>query len=162
MTEYGVASCPKHFPGDGVDSRDQHLLSTVNSLSVDEWDDSYGNVWKSVIDNGALSIMAGHILQPAYSKHFNPELKNEEILPATLSKELLGDLLRDKLKFNGVIITDATPMVGYNVAMSRKKAIPYSIAAGYDMILFNKNIDEDYQAVRDGLQDGTLTRKRLD
>jgi len=45
--------------------------------------------------------LAGHILQPAYSKYFNPDLKDEEILPATLSEELLTDLLRGKMGFNG-------------------------------------------------------------
>ena len=109
-----------------------------------------------------MSIMVGHILQPAYAKHFNPELKDEEILPATLSKEILQGLLRGKLGFNGMIVTDATPMVGFNVNMPRKKAIAASISAGCDMILFNKDIHEDYQAVRDAIAEGTLTMERVD
>lgn len=162
LKEYGVAAAVKHFPGDGVDERDQHLVASVNSLSVEEYDATYGQIWQEVVNAGALSIMVGHILQPAYSKFFNPELKDEEILPATLSREILQGLLRGKLGFNGMIVTDATPMIGFNTFMPRCKAIPASIAAGCDMILFNKDIREDYQAVRDAIADGTLTMERVD
>jgi len=161
LKEYGVAAAVKHFPGDGVDERDQHLVASVNSLSVEEWDASYGKVWQEVVDAGTLSIMVGHILQPAYSKHFNPDLKDEEILPATLSKEILQQLLRGKLGFNGMIVTDATPMIGFNTPMARSQAIPAAIAAGCDMILFNKDIREDYQFIRDALSDGRLTWERV-
>ncbi|MBE5915574.1 MAG: glycoside hydrolase family 3 protein [Pseudobutyrivibrio ruminis] len=162
LDENEVAAAAKHFPGDGVDFRDQHLVASVNSLSVEEYDESYGKIWKEVVDTGILSIMVGHILQPAYSKYFNPDLKDEDIMPATLSKEILGGLLREKLGFNGVIVTDATPMVGFTAAMSRKDSLAASIMAGCDMILFNKDIREDYQYIRDALKDGRLTKERLD
>lgn len=162
LGEYGVAAAVKHFPGDGVDERDQHLVSSVNSLSVEEYDRTYGAVWQEVVDAGVLSVMVGHILQPAYSKFLNPDLKDEEILPATLSKELLQGLLRGKLGFNGMIVTDATPMIGFNAAMKRQDAIPAALAAGCDMILFNKDIREDYQAVRAAIADGRLSRERVE
>ncbi len=162
LKEQGVAAAVKHFPGDGVDERDQHLVASVNSLSVEEYDQTYGAVWQEVVDAGALSVMVGHILQPAYSKHINPELKDEEILPATLSKEILQGLLRGKLGFNGMITTDATPMIGFNTPMKRSQAIPAALAAGCDMILFNKDIREDYQFVRDAIADGRLTMERVD
>ncbi|MBQ7147671.1 MAG: glycoside hydrolase family 3 protein [Pseudobutyrivibrio sp.] len=162
LDEFGVAAAAKHFPGDGVDFRDQHLVSSVNSLSVEEYDESYGKIWKEIIGTGVLSVMVGHILQPAYSKLFNPNLKDEDILPATLSTEILQGLLRGKLGFNGVIVTDATPMVGFTAAMKRSESLPASIMAGCDMILFNKNISEDYQFIRDALSDGRLTKERLE
>lgn len=162
LHENGIATAVKHFPGDGVDERDQHLVSTVNSLSVPEWDESYGKVYKAMIEEGALSVMIGHILQPAYSKALNPALADKDILPASLSTELVNGLLRERLGFNGVAVTDATPMIGYNAAMSRKKAIPTTINAGCDMILFNKNIDEDYQAMRDAVSSGDVSMERLD
>lgn len=162
LHENGIATAVKHFPGDGVDERDQHLVSTVNSLSVPEWDESYGKVYQAMIEEGALSVMIGHILQPAYSKALNPALEDKDILPASLSTELVNGLLRDRLGFNGVAVTDATPMIGYNAAMSRKKAIPTTINAGCDMILFNKNIDEDYQAMRDAVSSGDVSMERLD
>ncbi|CZQ95415.1 glycoside hydrolase family 3 protein [Trichococcus collinsii] len=162
LHENGIATAVKHFPGDGVDERDQHLVSTVNSLSVPEWDESYGKVYQAMIEEGALSVMIGHILQPAYSKALNPALEDKDILPASLSTELVNGLLRERLGFNGVAVTDATPMIGYNAAMSRKKAIPTTINAGCDMILFNKNIDEDYQAMRDAVSSGEISLERLD
>ncbi|MCD7814283.1 MAG: glycoside hydrolase family 3 protein, partial [Lachnospiraceae bacterium] len=162
LRDNGVAAAVKHFPGDGVDERDQHLVASVNSLSVEKWDETYGQIWQSVVDAGTLSIMVGHILQPAYSRFFNPDLTDEQILPATLSKEILQGLLRGKLGYNGMIVTDATPMIGFNTPMARKDAVPTAIAAGCDMILFNKDIREDYQFVRDALADGRLTWERVE
>lgn len=158
----GVACSVKHFPGDGRDERDQHLCTTVNDLSAEEWDKTYGRIYKSLIDGGAKTVMVGHIMQPAYSKLLNPSLSDEEILPASLSKELLCGLLREKLGFNGLIITDATTMAGFDAAMPREKAVPYSIAAGCDMFLFSKNLDEDYAFMKKGVEDGVITAERLD
>jgi len=152
LKENGLASCAKHFPGDGVDDRDQHLLTSVNNLTQKDWDNSFGMVYKAMIDEGVLSIMAGHIMLPAYQK---------ELLPATLSKELLQGLLRDKLGFNGMIITDATPMVGFCCAMPRSMAVPYSIEAGCDMFLFNKDIEEDFAYMKNGIESGVLSKQRL-
>ena len=70
--------------------------------------------------------------------------------------------LRQKLGFNGLISTDATPMVGFTAAMSRERAIPTAIAAGADMILFNKDLDEDYRFLLAGIESGLLTEERLD
>ncbi len=162
LSEYGIAAAAKHFPGDGVDDRDQHLLPSVNTLSVEEYDGTYGKIWKEVIESGVLSIMVGHILQPAYTRYFNPEIKDQDIRPATLSPEILQGLLRKKLGFNGMIVTDATPMIGFNAVLPRKQAVPAAIASGCDMILFNKNIDEDYEAVHEALENGTLAMERLD
>lgn len=155
-----VAVSLKHFPGDGVDERDQHILTSVNSLSIEEWNESFGYVYRNLIEQGALTVMAGHIAMPAYQEYYNPELKGK-LLPATLSKELLQNLLREKLNFNGLIITDATPMVGYTAAMERSRAIPASIEAGCDMILFNKDLAEDYEFMMRGYQMGILSDKRL-
>ncbi len=158
--ECNVAVSIKHFPGDGVDERDQHLLTSVNSLSMEEWDKTYGSVYKRLIEDGALTVMAGHIAMPAYQGYFNPETKNT-IIPASLSKELLNNLLREKLGFNGLIITDATPMVGFTAAMARERSIPMAIENGCDMVLFNKDLAEDYRFMMEGYQNGLLSEKRL-
>jgi len=152
----------KHFPGDGVDDRDQHLHMTVNSLSTQEWDDTFGQVYKSMIDEGANSVMVGQIMLPAYSRLLRPDIKDEEIMPATLSPELLQTLLREKLGFNGVIITDASPMGGFTMAERREIAIPKTIAAGCDMFLFNRNITEDFSFMMSGIEKGILTVERVD
>ena len=98
---------------------------------------------------------------PHYAKYLNPDITDENILPASMSKEILTGLLRDKLGFNGMVVTDATAMVGYNVSMPRSHVIPTTIENGCDMILFNKNIDEDYRYMKDGLMNGLLSEERL-
>ncbi len=160
--ECNTAVSIKHFPGDGVDERDQHLLTSINSLSTDEWDATYGRVYKELIEAGAKTVMVGHIAQPAYSLKLNPELKEDEILPASLSPEILNGLLREKLGFNGLIVTDATTMLGFSVAMRREEAVPYSIAAGNDMFLFNHDLKEDFEFMMAGIQKGVITIERLD
>jgi beta-N-acetylhexosaminidase len=106
--------------------------------------------------------MVGHIMQPAYSKALNPLLKDEDIKPAPLSPELLNGLLREKLGFNGMIVTDASSMNGFMIPMHRRKAVPLAIASGCDMFLFTKNLEEDFGFMRDGIKDGTITQERLD
>lgn len=151
----------KHFPGDGVDERDHHLMPTVNSLSAEEWFDSYGRVYKTLIDKGAQTVMAGHIMQPALERLVDPSVKDEDMLPGSQSKALLTGILREKLGFNGLITTDATPMVGFSALRSRADAIRCAVMAGADMLVFCKSMDEDYAAVRDGLFTGSVTMERL-
>lgn len=153
--EEGILTSIKHFPGDGVDERDQHILTSINSLEKEQWLASYGKVYSTLIQEGAKSIMVGHIALPAF------EEKNE-IVPATLSFSILKGLLRNTLGFNGLIISDATPMVGFTSAMERRIAVPYSIMAGIDMFLFNKDYDEDYAFMMEGYKKGNLTEERLE
>ena len=160
--EEGVACCMKHFPGDGCDERDQHLVTTVNTLSCDEWDETFGKIYKGMIDAGVDSVMIGHIQQPAYSRALRPGIKDEEIMPATVAPELLQGLLREKLGFNGLIITDATHMVGITGKVRRHDSIPAMLMAGCDMILYYRNHDEDIGFLREALEDGRLTQERLD
>lgn len=160
----GLAACIKHFPGDGRDERDQHLVTSVNDMSCEEWMETYGAAYKASIEAGAMTVMVGHIMQPAWEKRLNPALSDNELMPATLSPELIGKngLLRKILGFNGLIATDATTMNGMLIAMERKKAVPYSIASGADIFLFNRNLEEDVECMRDGLKNGILTPERLD
>lgn len=160
--ENDVAVSIKHFPGDGVDERDQHILTSVNSLSCDAWTESYGKVYKTLIEKGAKTVMVGHIAQPAWVKKLDPEAsRKEQLKPASLSRPLVTGLLREILGFNGLISTDATPMVGFTSAMPRAEAIPATIAAGVDMILFNKSLDEDYGFLLEGIKTGKVTEERL-
>ena len=64
--------------------------------------------------------------------------------PATLAPELLQDLLRGELGFNGVLVSDASAMVGLTSALPRRELVPAVIAAGCDMFLFIRNADEDF------------------
>lgn len=152
----------KHFPGDGVDERDQHLLSSVNSLPADEWMESYGQIYHRLIEEGVPSVMIGHIMQPAWERKLQPGIADQDLRPASASKLLIDGLLRKVLNFQGLTITDATPMIGYNAAMPREDLLPATINAGIDMILFNKNIDEDYEFIRQAVANGTISAARLD
>lgn len=161
--ENGVAVSIKHFPGDGVDERDQHILTSVNFLDCEEWMATYGKVYRTLIEKGAKTVMVGHIAQPAWTQRLAPNATpKERLLPASLNPALLFGLLRGELGFNGMISTDATPMVGFTSAMPRRLAVPTAIAAGADMILFNKSLDEDYGYLLDGIKSGILAEERLD
>lgn len=156
-----VACCCKHFPGDGVEERDQHLVLGVNDLSVDEWNATFRKVYQTMIDEGLESIMVGHIALPEMSRHLRPGIKDQEIMPATLAPELLTDLLRGEMGFNGIVITDASHMGGFTNMMTRKQSVPTAIAAGCDMFLFSNDTPEDIGYMMEGVKSGLITEERL-
>lgn len=158
----GVAATVKHFPGDGTDERDQHLVTTINNLSCDDWDANYGKIYQALIDQGVRSVMVGHIAQPAYVRYFNPDATDEDILrPGSLSKEIVTDLLRGKLGFKGLVTTDSTQMMGFSSAMPREEAIPRAVMAGCDVVLFTKQLDEDQRFMRQGIESGKVSMDRV-
>ncbi|MDR3293694.1 MAG: glycoside hydrolase family 3 protein, partial [Clostridiales bacterium] len=157
----GVAVSIKHFPGDGVDERDQHLLTSVNSLSPREWDDSYGKIYSSLINAGAKTVMVGHIALPSYQNLLSNGGTEGKTIPASLSRELMRGLLREKLGFNGLVVTDASPMAGFRAAMKREYAVPLSIENGADMFLFARDLATDYKYMTDGVKNGILSEVRL-
>ena len=162
IQKQGVAACAKHFPGDGHDFRDQHLHASINGLSADEWHASYGRIYRTLIEKGLLSVMVGHIKQPAVEMDIDPALTYEKCMPASLSKALMTGVLRERYGFNGVITTDATIMGGYTQAMKRADAIPTTIAAGADMLVFSTDIYEDIGFMLDGVKRGIVTEARID
>ena len=159
---HDVAATFKHFPGDGVDERDQHLCTTVNSLSCEQWDMTYGKIYRACIEAGAKACMVGHICLPSYAKKINPKIADEDILPASLNYDLCTTLLREKLGFNGLIISDSTTMAGVNGALPREKLVPQVIAAGCDMFLFTRNLEEDFSYMKEGVKNGTISPQRLE
>ena len=156
-----MAACCKHFPGDGVEELDQHLALGVNTLSVEEWDATFRKVYQTLIDEGLESIMVGHIALPAMSRKLRPGIAERDIMPATLAPELLTDLLRGEMGFNGLITTDASHMAGITTMAPRHIAVPGTIAAGCDMFLFMGNNEEDFGYMKQGVLDGTITEERL-
>ena len=108
MNAQGVVATIKHFPGDGATIKNQHLITSANNLSVPEWNATFGTLYQKMINNGAPCIMVGHIRFPAYQK----EKRNGVLLPASLSEELMVGLLKKKMKFNGIIMSDALNMGG--------------------------------------------------
>lgn len=159
---YNMATTIKHFPGDGMDFRDQHKVASINTKSVEEWDETYGKVYRTLIEAGTDAVMAAHIKLPSYSKFYDSSLTDEKVLPGSLDSNLLQKLLREKLGFNGLIVSDDTHMTGFMVSMEREKAVPYCIAAGVDMFLFTINHHEDIGYMRKGVEKGIITPERLD
>lgn len=161
IQEYGIIPTAKHFPGDGVDERDHHLSYASNPMSPEEWDKTFGRIYGELIDAGLPAIMAGHIHLPEYEKKFHPERDINDMLPASLNKTLLDELLRGKLGFNGLVVTDASHMVAMTSSMKRREMLPTAIEAGCDLFLFFNDPDEDFQWMKEGYEKGLLTEERL-
>ena len=158
--ENNMVSCLKHFPGDGWEERDQHLVVGNNGLSCREWDETYGKIYSHFIQRGVKSIMVGHFTLPAYQRELNPGLKDEEMMPAPLSAELINGLLRGKLGYNGLVLTDQTMMLGY-YAMPRTQAIVQSIVSGCDIVLGISDVEEDVATMEAAIRDGRISEVRL-
>ncbi len=162
LQSHGVATTAKHWPGEGFDARDQHLVTTINPLSVDEWMQNFGMLYKKLIDGGIYSIMSAHIAFPAYAaKHGIPE-SLERYRPASNSKLLTDQLLRKDLGFNGLVVSDATPMAGLTGWASRADQVPGVIASGCDIFLFSSGVEADFQHMMNGLRSGALSEQRLE
>ncbi len=157
----GFACAAKHFPGNGLDFRDAHISNNINDLTEEEWMASYGKVYKTLIDADLDAIMGGHIMMRTYMRSIKPEIKDDELLPATLCPEIMTGLLRDKLGFNGMVVTDASHMVGMTNRMTRKEMLPAAINAGCDMFLFFNDPDEDFATMLDAYQTGKITEARM-
>ena len=157
----GVFCCAKHFPGNGQDYRDAHISNNVNHFGHDDWMASYGHVYKTLIDGGLDAIMGGHILMPTFMAEIDPEINADTIMPATLSKDIMTDLLRGELGFNGMVVTDASHMVGMTNRMKRKDMLPAAINAGCDMFLFFNDPQEDFDTMLNAYQTGIISQERM-
>lgn len=158
----GVAATAKHWPGEGYDDRDQHLVTTVNPLGMNEWDASFGRLYRKAIEAGVLSIMSAHIALPAFVRALEPDAGAEAFRPASISKILNQDLLRRELGFNGLIVSDATPMAGLGDWGPRDEVLPELIIAGCDVILFTDDPNGDLMRLVKAVADGRLTQERVD
>ncbi|MEM7534662.1 MAG: glycoside hydrolase family 3 N-terminal domain-containing protein [Chloroflexota bacterium] len=157
MQQHGVAATPKHFPGDGVDDRDQHLVTTVNSLPFSQWIETFGFVWKAVIEAGVMCIMPGHISLPDYEGY---QQSPQDAPPATLSRKLLIDLLRQELGYEGMIVSDNASMIGFTIHANPDDLIVDCIAAGNDIYL-NADPEHDFDRLMRGVQDGRIAEEQI-
>lgn len=133
MQYKNVAATAKHFPGDGTDYINQHFATSTMKLSFEEWQKQHGAVFQNLINNGVMAIMPGHITFPDYQK----EKYNGEYLPATLSKELMVNLLKEEMGFKGVIVSDALNMAGISgYYKGQLETEIESFKAGADILLW--------------------------
>jgi beta-N-acetylhexosaminidase len=158
--DHGLAATAKHFPGDGYDERDQHVCTTVNPLSKDEWLAQSGRMFKETIYDDVWSIMIGHIALPSCDPG-NENGASETAPPATLSRKLTTDLLRGELGFKGMVVSDATRMGGLNSWGPRSEIVPQLVNAGNDQVLF-ADLKPDYDHLMRAYEDGRLSEERID
>lgn len=152
-----MAATAKHFPGDGIDDRDSHICTSVNSLSEKEWMESYGKVWRQVLDDGVKCVMPGHIALP----WLDPARNYLGPMPATLSRKIQIDLLRDRFGFEGVVVSDAIPMIGFSAMAPVAERIPLNIETGSDLILWPEP-ERDWDNMFKALSTGLLSEERLE
>ena len=157
----GFACAAKHFPGNGQDFRDAHLSNNINNFGLDEWMETYGKVYKEMMANDLDAVMGGHIMMPKLVRELNPDITDDEMMPATLSKDLMTTLLRDKLGFNGMVVTDASHMVGMTNRMKRCDMLPTAINAGCDMFLFFNDPEEDFATMLNAYKNGIISEERM-
>ncbi len=157
----GIAATLKHWPGEGFDERDQHLLTTLNPLEMDAWERSFGSIYRRLIADGALCVMSAHIALPAWARRCGAE-GVELYRPASISRPLNQGLLRETLGFNGLIVSDATMMAGLGSWGPRAQWLPEIVENGCDMILFSGALEADMAALKRSLDDGRLSMARVD
>ena len=157
MQQHGVAATAKHFPGDGIDDRDQHLLTSINSLPFEQWLETFGLVWKAVIEAGVMCIMPGHISLPDYQGYQD---QPEDAPPATLSRKILVDLLRQELGYEGLIVSDNASMIGLTCHADADDLIVEAIASGIDIYL-NANPDHDFDRLLQAVHNDRISEAHI-
>jgi len=159
MQESGLAATAKHFPGGGCDDRDPHICTTINPLRMDQWFALSGRMFQEAIDAGVWSVMIGHTSLPAWDPGDGAHLQHAP--PAVLSHKLITGLLRERMDFQGVIITDAMNMGGVTSWGPFEEIIPAAIESGCDMILFSV-VERDFPILKRAVEEGRLTEGRID
>ena len=157
----GIAATAKHWPGEGFDDRDQHLVTTINPLDMAAWRERFGRLYQGLIDAGVMTVMSAHIALPAYAKQHGAS-GLEAYRPASVSRFLNIDLLRGELGFNGLIVSDASAMAGLSSWADRAECIPEVISSGCDVLLFPSPFETDFGHVMKALSDGRITEARLE
>lgn len=152
LEEVGVTACVKHFPGLGDASEDTHNGLAVIDKSLDELKQTELVPFISAIENGANMIMVGHMSLPQVVG---------DNTPATMSKEVISDLLRSELGFNGVVITDAMNMGAITEYYGADEAAIRAFKAGADMVLMPEDFKLAYEGVIAAVKDGTISEERI-
>ncbi|AJQ96943.1 glycoside hydrolase family 3 protein [Gynuella sunshinyii] len=156
----GMAATAKHWPGDGYDDRDQHLVTSVNPLIVEDWHQQFGTLYRSMIEEGVMSIMSAHIALPEYMK-LHTDDPEQWWRPASINRLLNQQLLREELGFNGLIVSDASVMAGLSGWADRATIIAELIENGCDMVLFCREPVEDMAYLMAAVRRGDVSEQRI-
>ena len=151
----GVVSCLKHFPGYGSATVDDHNGTSIVEKTLDELESCDLVPFQSIIaqEGSVPFVMVTHLSYPNVTGSDTP---------ADLSSAIVTDILRDKLGYQNVIITDSQSMSSITDHYSAGEAAVQALAAGCDMILMPSDLQGAFDAVKAAVADGTLTQSRID
>lgn len=152
LDEAGVYTCVKHFPGQGDVDGDTHQTLASTTKTKTDMESCELLSFKAAIESGVDMIMVGHFSAPALT---------EEPLPCSISKEVMTDLLRVEMGYNGVIITDSMSMAAISEYYGADEAAIKALKAGADMILMPEDFELAYNGVIDAVKDGTIDEHRI-
>lgn len=147
----GVMCTLKHFPGHGDTAEDSHYSSAYVHRTKEEIMADEMQPFRSGIEAGAEFVMVGHLIVPDIDE-----------VPATLSYKIATGILRDELKFEGVVITDSFEMESIADNYSVDDAVVMSVKAGMDMILQPKDMASAVNSIEQAVADGELSEDRID
>ncbi|NBP06113.1 MAG: hypothetical protein EBV15_07850, partial [Bacteroidetes bacterium] len=157
LQDAGIIACAKHFPGHGDSETDSHKELPTIQASCARLDSVELVPFKRLIDEGVGSVMTGHLAVPALDSTVNT--------PASLSKPIVTDLLKEKMQFSGLVITDALNMKGVSSLYGPGYAEAKAALAGNDILLFPENVPLAVnlieKMVRSGQIDSTELSRRV-
>ncbi|TDM00198.1 MAG: beta-N-acetylglucosaminidase [Flavobacteriaceae bacterium] len=154
MQDQYVLGSAKHFPGHGDTSQDSHKTLPTITHDLAQLDSLDLYPFKRLIDAKVASIMVAHLNVPA--------LEPNATLPSSLSKKIITDLLKNKLGYKGLIITDALNMQGVAAAYAPGEVDLKAFEAGNDILLFSQAVETGKSKIKQALENGTLSQERLE
>src|SRR5437667_9596207 len=154
VQENGGAATAKHFPGHGDTAADSHIDLPLIRADVARLDQLELVPFRAAISVQVDSIMTGHLNVPA--------LEPDPNTPATLSNNILTNLLRNQLGYQGLIVTDAMDMGGITVRYAPGEAAVRAVAAGVDALLMTPVPDAAFEALQEAVKSGRISKERLD
>ena len=149
----GVSATAKHFPGHGDTGVDSHTGIPVITHTEQQWSELDRPPFQSAIDAGIDSIMTAHIIVPSLDPSGDP---------ATLSHPIITGVLRDQLRFDGVVITDALDMAGVRAKYGDDRVPVLALKAGVDELLMPPKFDLAYTSVLAAVRSGEISEARID
>jgi len=150
----GMLATAKHFPGHGDTDLDSHILLPVIKADRERLEKVELYPYRRAIAAGVSAIMVSHLVVPALDPTPN--------LPATLSSAILTGLLREKMGFKGLIVTDAMEMGGVTNSYTPTEAALKAIQAGCDMVLLPLETEKVLDFLKEQVRTGVLSKERID
>ena len=148
-----VMAVAKHFPGHGDTDVDSHLALPLIRHSAARIDTVELYPFRQLFEAGIPGVMIAHLNVPSY---------DTANIPASLSKQIITDLLRKKLHFDGLCFTDAMNMKGVTKGRTPGEADVEALAAGNDILLFPENVEASVKKIKAAIRKGVLTEEMID